>query len=244
MNPFTANLPAFLPAVWAALATSAGPLVQSAPRQSPTTLVFVIAFLVISLGIHEAAHAWVAAMRGDTTARDMGRMTLNPLAHIDPFLTVILPAVMYATTGMVFGGAKPVPVIASRLHKPLRDMMLVALAGPASNLFLALLFALAYNLAMGPGGYTHDQLMPSVLLTSAAFNVLLAVFNLIPLPPLDGSRVMAWLLPRGARDAYVSLERFGILIVFLAISFFPPLQHAISAGTRSILDFLLDSTHI
>ena len=137
------------PAQCAALLASASPFVlpeaQVGPQYSPITLVFVISFLVISLGIHEAAHAWVAAMRGDTTARDLGRMTLNPIAHIDPFLTILLPAVMYWTTGFVFGGAKPVPVVASRLHNPLRDMMLVALAGPASNLVLAFLFAAAYN---------------------------------------------------------------------------------------------------
>jgi Zn-dependent protease len=216
--------------------------IYASSERNPVAIALVISFLVISLGIHEAAHAWMAALRGDTTAKDMGRMTLNPLAHIDPFMTVLLPAVMYMTTGFVFGGAKPVPVVAQRLRHPLRDMMLVALAGPASNLILAFLFAGAFSLSLGIGGYSHDQILPEVLYTSAVLNVLLAVFNLLPLPPLDGSRVMTWLLPRGPREAYASLERFGILIVLMAISLFPGIQALINTWVVRIMGFLLRIT--
>ena len=180
-------------------------------------LILTISFLVISLGIHEAAHAWVAAMCGDTTARDMGRLTLNPIAHIDPFMTVILPLVLYLTSGFIFGGAKPVPVNAMRLRHPLRDMMFVALAGPASNFLLAIIFALAAKGLMFFGGMPREALAVQVMGSAYFLNLILAAFNMLPVPPLDGSRVMAYLLPSGLRNSYVALERFGMLIVILLL---------------------------
>lgn len=182
----------------------------------PDTLqiVLVIGFLILSLGIHEAAHAWVATLCGDTTARDMGRLTLNPVAHIDPFFTILLPAMLLLAGGPAFGGAKPVPVVYNRLRKPLRDMMFVAIAGPLSNLVLAILFALAWKSVGLFGGLPTDSLAMRVLEMSIHFNIILAVFNMIPVPPLDGSRVLAFFLPRDLREPYVRLETFGMLIVF------------------------------
>ena len=200
--------------------------------------VFVIAFLIISLGLHEAAHAWVAWKRGDSTARDLGRLTLNPIAHIDPFLTIILPTVMALTTGFIFGGAKPVPVNPNRLHHPTRDMMLVALAGPLTNLLLALVFIACRNLAIGLGDYQPDQLLVRVLDVSALFNLVLAVFNMLPIPPLDGSRVMTWLLPPALREPYTSLERWGILIVIGVVFFVPPVQYAIGYAIYGLTDWM------
>ncbi len=183
----------------------------------------VIGFLILSLGIHEAAHAWAAYRLGDDTAEKMGRMTLNPIPHIDPFLTILLPAMLYFSTNgaFVFGGAKPVPVFKQRLRKPNRDMALVAIAGPASNLILAVIFTLAWKGVHYGLDYSPDDLAVKVLGMSAVYNVVLAVFNLIPIPPLDGSRVMAYMLPPNLREPYVSLERIGMLLVIGFIWFLP-----------------------
>ena len=181
-------------------------------------VILVIGFLILSLGIHEAAHAWVANLRGDSTAKDLGRLTLNPLVHIDPIMTIALPALLYWQGLPIFGGAKPVPVNYYNLRHPLRDMMLVAIAGPLSNFVLAILFSLAWNIMVGPMGMEEGALAPRVMWQSVWFNMLLAIFNMVPIPPLDGSRVMAWLLPSSLRQQYVALERFGFLIL-LAVFF-------------------------
>ena len=204
--------------------------------------VLVVLLLIISLGVHEAAHAWVANLCGDSTAKDMGRITLNPIPHIDPVMTIILPGALYFLTNgtFVFGGAKPVPVAYHRLRKPARDMMLVALAGPISNLLIALvLFAilkvLVYEVELplewsryrdgtpaGLMGIFGDTLASSrgkanmlteILCKSIFYNALLADFNMIPLPPLDGSRVVAFLLPEPLRGSFQALDRFSFLLI-------------------------------
>lgn len=190
-------------------------------NQSALEIGLVIAFLILSLSVHEAAHAMVADLCGDSTARDLGRLTLNPIPHIDPVMTILLPVITMLAGGVFLGGAKPVPVSYHRLRHPLRDMMLVAIAGPLSNLLLAVLFVIAWKAAVYPGQYPPDALLPKVLLASAQWNVLLAVFNLLPIPPLDGSRVMAWLVPSSVRDGYISLERFGLLLIFGLLWFVP-----------------------
>ena len=184
----------------------------------PVGVALVIAILVISLGIHEAAHAWVADKCGDSTARDLGRITLNPMAHIDPIMTIVLPTILFMTTGFVFGGAKPVPVVFHNLRSPLRDMALVALAGPISNILIGIVLALSVKLTDELGIWSRDALGTQVLQFGVYLNLLLAAFNMIPIPPLDGSRVMAWLLPSSLRSSYVALERFGLIIVILLIS--------------------------
>lgn len=173
----------------------------------------MIALLVISLGIHEAAHAWVALQCGDPTARDLGRITLNPLPHIDPVMTILLPTLGFLAGGFIFGGAKPVPVNYYNLRSPLRDMALVAIAGPASNFLLAVFFGLCWKLTLHYGVWDVNAVGPTILFMTVNLNLVLAAFNLLPIPPLDGSRVMTWLLPRGVREPYAGLERFGLLIV-------------------------------
>lgn len=146
-------------------------------------------------------------------------MTLDPIPHIDPFMTILMPAVLYFTTGFMFGGAKPVPVQYHRLRNPLRDMMLVALAGPASNFLLAVFFMVVVKFLVYVAGFEQNQVAVEVMAATVRWNLLLAAFNMIPVPPLDGSRVMTWILPSSLREGYASLERFGmILIMILVIS--------------------------
>jgi Zn-dependent protease len=215
---------------------------------SAVSMILSITLLVICLGIHEAAHAWVAWKCGDPTGKDLGRITLNPIPHIDPVMTIIVPGIVYATTGFLFGGAKPVPVNFHRLRHPYRDMSLVALAGPGSNFLLALFFVVAWKFFVTTGYYNdagasvytrQDDLLPQVLKGAVRFNLLLTVFNLVPIPPLDGSRVMAWLLPPGLREPYGALERYGLLIVFGLVFFSPGFNHFVMS-TMNTLFYALD----
>lgn len=178
-----------------------------------------IGVLILSLSVHEAAHAWVAYRCGDPTAYNEGRMTLDPLVHIDPVWSILLPIVFYFTLGFPFGGAKPVPVNPYQLRNPPRDMMLVAIAGPLSNVLLALLCLVAWKLVVFGGGMDPNQLPAGVLQLSVILNIALAVFNMIPIPPLDGSRVMGFLLRGKALEAYEQIERYGFIIIIALIYF-------------------------
>jgi len=203
----------------------------------------VVVLVVISLGIHEAAHGWVALKCGDTTARDLGRITLNPLPHIDPFMTVVLPAITLMAGGILFGGAKPVPVNFHKLRHPYRDMALVAMAGPLSNFLLAALFLVFWKVMVQDLGlWQRSNLGPVVLGHAMFWNLLLAAFNLMPIPPLDGSRVMTWLLPRGLRESYANLERFGLFLVVLLVFFVPQaktLLYATLIGLSHAIEWLV-----
>lgn len=225
------RLAAFLPL---ALAT---PVLISG-REDPVETTFVIAFLIISLSLHEVAHGWVALKCGDPTARDLGRLSLNPIVHIDPIWTIVIPAFTYMTSGMLFGGAKPVPVDFRRLRHPLRSMALVAAAGPLTNLILAALFLTAWKAAVWVGPYEPEALLPRVLEGCLWFNAILFVFNLIPIPPLDGSRILTWLLPSGLRESYASLERFGMFLIIALMFFVPGFNVLYQSGFRATLEFL------
>jgi Zn-dependent protease len=225
------RLAAYLPLALFTPALAAG-------RGDPVETAFVIAFLVISLSLHEVAHGWVALKCGDPTARDQGRLSLNPIVHIDPIWTIVIPAFTYMTADMFFGGAKPVPVDYRRLRHPLRSMALVAVAGPLTNLLLAVLFMVALKAALFSGAYEATDLLPRVLKGSLEFNIILFVFNLIPIPPLDGSRIMTWLLPAGLREPYASLERYGMFLIIALLFFVPGFRILYMTGYHAVWDLL------
>ncbi len=165
--------------------------------------------LVLSIVFHEVAHGYAAYRLGDPTARDAKRLTLNPLAHIDPMGSVLLPLFLVITNSPVlFGWAKPVPFNPGYFRDVRKGMMIVGAAGPAANLLLALVAAAAFRL-FTPGG-----IFGLLLVHACIINVVLALFNLIPIPPLDGSRVVVGFLPLDLARRYLRIERFGFVIVF------------------------------
>ena len=178
--------------------------------------------VIVAITFHEAAHGYVALHFGDSTARDEGRVTLNPLKHVDPFGTVLLPALLYFTAGFLFGYAKPVPVKFGQLRNPRWDMIWVAIAGPAMNIALAVISAILLRIALTQG-QTIESPVVQVLTSSVQLNAILAVFNMLPLPPLDGSKVLAPFLPISVARPYLAFERFGMIILLLLIFVAPML---------------------
>jgi len=192
---------------------------------NPLTFAGSAALVVLSITTHEACHGFVADRLGDPTAREQGRLTLNPLPHIDLFFTILLPLFLILSgTGIVFGGAKPVPVNVSRLRRPRRDWALVGAAGPLSNLVIAVGLALLLAILSGIGFAAPGVPLAEVIAIGIFVNVLLAVFNLIPIPPLDGSRVVQYFLSGRALDSYRRLERFGLLVIVALVFFVPATQ--------------------
>jgi Zn-dependent protease len=180
------------------------------------TAIIVAPGIILAITLHEASHGYVAWKLGDDTAYQLGRVTFNPLRHIDPFGTIILPALLVFTTGYMFGYAKPVPVNFRRLRDPKRDMVLVAAAGPAMNFLIALASAVALRFVPGTATAT-TAIVSEILIYSIFFNVIIAIFNMIPLPPLDGGRVAVGLLPYPLSLYLARLERYGMVILLVAL---------------------------
>lgn len=175
------------------------------------SILVVFGVVLASLTVHEWAHAWSADRLGDPTARMLGRVSFNPIVHIDPIGTIVLPLIAAYTTGFVFGWAKPVPVNISRLGHPKRDFMIVAAAGPASNIAMATAGALVFRTL---GGFESSADVPmQVLRFFVSINVSLAVFNMLPVPPLDGGNVLAGLLPDSFAPLIHGLRQYGFIIL-------------------------------
>jgi Zn-dependent protease len=228
--------------------------------EDPAGFVGLIVILLLSLSWHEAAHAWVADRLGDPTARELGRVTLNPIRHLDPFLSVLLPMLLImAGSPIVFGGGKPVPINVANFRHRARDFMLVALAGPGSNLLLALAFSLVWIVSvwfgwlpsmvvsdpyvaegarvMLPTIFQPVSLAGALLRAGVELNLLLAMFNMVPLPPLDGSRIIGWLLPRPLQPRWYALDRIGLLLV-IVVFFFLGGQTYLGKGINLVFDEL------
>ena len=181
--------------------------------------------LVFAIVLHEVAHGWIADKLGDHTARNMGRLTLNPISHIDLFGTIIIPVLCIIAHGPIFGYAKPVPINPYNFQNPKKGMALSSMAGPGVNLIMAVSFAFLFRFVMPTleGALPRQSWQWFGFPLSLMFgfgviiNIALAVLNLIPIPPLDGSRIVYWMLPDKQGAAYYRLERYGLIILILLL---------------------------
>jgi Zn-dependent protease len=195
--------------------------------------------VLLAITLHEAAHGFVAWRLGDDTAYRLGRVSANPLRHIDPIGTVLIPGMLFLVgSPFLFGYAKPVPVQFRNLRQPRRDSMLVAAAGPAANILIAVASAILINAVLGLPDVARDW-AGHTLINSVKLNVSLAVFNLLPIPPLDGSRVLLGLLPKGLAQVYASLFRYGLLIVLGVIVILPQIRRKLGIDL-DIIGWMMD----
>jgi Zn-dependent protease len=200
-------------------------------------IAITFAVLIASLTFHEAAHAWTANLLGDPTARVLGRLSLNPAVHVDPIGTILFPLIAIVTGAPLIGWAKPVPVDMRRLKDPKRDFALVALAGPVSNLILAVIGAVAIMALFGSDRTALRDGNPLALglFYFVLINVLLAVFNMIPIPPLDGGNVLIGILPARLGAVVEQLRSWGFILLYLLL-----LSGVLGAITRPIRNLILD----
>lgn len=176
----------------------------------------VIPCIVIAIVFHEVAHGWAALALGDPTAKEQRRLTLNPIRHVDPVGTVVVPGMLALVGAPVFGWAKPVPVNAARLNSPRAGMMAVAAAGPATNFLLALIGATALGIVSSGG--EPSELVTQTLFSFILINLFIGIFNLLPIPPFDGSHIVEGALPRRLAAGYAKLQPYGMVLFFALIA--------------------------
>lgn len=202
----------------------------------------IFAIILLSMTVHEAMHAFMGYFLGDNTAKIEGRLTLNPLKHIDPFMTILLPLTMTLLGGPVFGGAKPVPFNPSRVRYGEWGAAMVALAGPLTNIFIAF-FAFGIGVLMGVvsnGGLVASSFLGSMIAMTVSVNLGFFVFNMLPVPPLDGSRLLYALAPETARRLMEQIEQYGTLVVFLLVVLFSSaIGRVMSACISAMLDVFM-----
>ena len=201
-------------------------------------ILIVFGVILISMTLHEAVHAFVGYWLGDDTAKAQGRLTLNPLKHIDPFLTLILPMFLAIAGGPIFGGAKPVPLNPGRIRYGEWGMALVAIAGPLTNLVLAfLMFGIGVISGVISSSGVSDTLIGTIIITSIYVNLGFFIFNILPIPPLDGSRVLYALAPDFAKKIMEQMERYGLVFILIIVLVASPVINSImSQGMKLILD--------
>jgi Zn-dependent protease len=203
-----------------------------------TEILVLMLVLVSSLTVHEAAHAWTANQLGDPTARQLGRLSLNPAVHVDVLGTIVFPLVAIASGIPLIGWAKPVPVDFRHLRAPRRDFAVIASAGPLSNLVLAAMGAAAFSALGGEAAYWSGGLFAGTLRSFVVLNVLLAVFNMIPVPPLDGGNVLMGVLPPGGAAIVDRIRPYGFLVLYL-LMFSGILTAIVRPVQRVVLGWLL-----
>ena len=200
-------------------------------------IIIVLVIVVGSVILHELAHGVVAYWLGDHTAKDAGRLTFNPIKHIDPYMSILVPMVLYLLNAPVFGGAKPVPINSHNLKWREWGMALVAFAGPFTNFLIALVFFLIGHfsgLLYGAGGEIVEFIFSEFVLINLGF----MIFNLIPIPPLDGSRILYAVSPDLVRSFLSSIEQYGIILVYIMILLFGEVfSHIMAGGIQGVLSF-------
>jgi Zn-dependent protease len=209
-----------------------------------TAKIFIIAFLVESIVLHEIAHGYVALLFGDRTAQRQGRLTLNPIAHIDPLWTIAIPIIAYFLSNGTFiiGGAKPVPVDPRNYRRPVLGDICVSVAGVAVNFLIAVIMILLLNIVHLVSVNLSGSTAVYVLLHAALLNIVLAMFNLIPIPPLDGSHLFKYLLPSELRSSYEMLGRTGAgFIILILVINIPALWNIFSVVLFAVRDYLLNN---
>jgi Zn-dependent protease len=214
------------------------------PMDEMIAKILIIAFLVESIVLHEMAHGYIALLFGDRTAKRQGRITFNPIVHIDPLWTVAIPIIAYFLSNGTFiiGGAKPVPVDPRNYRRPVLGDICVSVAGVAVNFLIAVLMILMLNIVHIVSGQFADSLAVYVMLRVALLNIVLAMFNLIPIPPLDGSHLFKYLLPAGLRGSYEMLGRTGAgFIILILVINVPALWNIFSTVFFGVRDFLLNN---
>lgn len=200
-------------------------------------LLIILVIIIGSVILHELAHGAVAYLLGDSTAKDAGRLTFNPIKHIDPFMSILVPVVLYLLKAPVFGGAKPVPIDSRNLKWREWGMALVAVAGPLTNFLIAFLSFLIGHFT-GLLYSTSNETVNFIFTELVMINLGFMIFNLIPIPPLDGSRVLYAIAPDGFRNILVTMEKYGFIVVYMLIFLFGEVfSHIMIGGMQGILNF-------